>query len=224
MSRVSESTGFAERLDHALISFELHITETQKKTLLNYLEQLSKWNKTYNLTAIRDQEQALIHHVFDSLSVVGPIQKTMQNKNIAAPRIMDVGSGGGLPGVILAITLPQANIICIDTVEKKTAFVRHVAGVLNLKNLDALHARVEEVTDKAMDVVVSRAFASLKDFANLAGQHVVKNGELIAMKGKHPQDEMLELTQTAWIVDKVESLVVPELDAERCLVWMARKG
>lgn len=224
MSRESESTGFAERLDHALISFELHITATQKKTLLNYLEQLSKWNKTYNLTAIRDQEQALIQHVFDSLSVVSPIQKRMQEKNIAAPRIMDVGSGGGLPGVILAITLPQANIVCIDTVEKKTAFVRHVAGVLNLKNLDALHARVEEVTDKQMDVVVSRAFASLKDFANLAGQHVVKNGELIAMKGKHPQDEMLELAQTAWIVDKVETLVVPELDAERCLVWMTRKG
>ena len=212
------------RLEQTIATYELEITAEQKNSLLEYLEQLNKWNKTYNLTAIRNQEQALIQHLFDSLSVVRPIVQCTNNKNIANPKIMDVGSGGGLPGVILAIALPQASVVCVDAVDKKMAFIRHIAGVLQLKNLKAVHTRVEELPNAEMDVVTSRAFASLKDFAVLSGKHVSTDGELVAMKGKHPTDEIEELEQTEWKVKNIETLTVPELDAERCLVWMQRKG
>jgi 16S rRNA (guanine527-N7)-methyltransferase len=155
---------------------------------------------------------------------VRPIVQCTNNKNIANSKIMDVGSGGGLPGVILAIALPQASVVCVDAVDKKMAFIRHIAGVLQLKNLKAIHARVEELPNAEMDVVTSRAFASLKDFAVLSGKHVSADGELVAMKGKRPTDEIEELEQTEWKVKNIETLTVPELDAERCLVWMQRKG
>ena len=224
MSSHVRDSGFLSRLERVITTYELLLTTEQKKNLLAYLEQLNKWNKTYNLTAIRDQEQALIQHLFDSLSVVKTFQQRMHSRSITHPTIMDVGSGGGLPGVILAITMPDASVICVDAVEKKIAFIRHVASVLQLKNLKALHTRIEELPDADMDIVTSRAFASLKDFANLSGKHVAVNGELVAMKGKQPLDEISELNETDWVVREIETLDVPELDAERCLVWMQRKG
>ena len=224
MSSHVRDSNFLWRLERVITTYGLVITTAQKKNLLAYLEQLNKWNRTYNLTAIRDQEQALIQHLFDSLSVVKTFQQKIQRCGVTQPTIMDVGSGGGLPGVILAITLPEASITCIDAVEKKIAFIRHVAGVLQLKNLRALHTRIEELPDAGMDIVTSRAFASLKDFANLAGKHVAMKGELVAMKGKQPTDEITELNGTDWAVKEIETLTVPELDAERCLVWMQRKG
>lgn len=223
MSRKNTSLSFLVRLESVIKSYGLVITALQKTQLLDYLEQLSKWNKTYNLTAIRDQEQALIQHLFDSLSIVGPLKQCLQENAITHPSIMDVGSGGGLPGVILAITLPEASVICIDAVEKKIAFIKHVASVLQIKNLKALHTRVEELEDAGMNIVTSRAFASLKDFANLSGKHVSVNGRLVAMKGKQPIEEMSGLDNTGWVVNHIETLMVPELDAERCLVWMQRK-
>ena len=219
-----KDSSFLARLEDVIATYALNITDEQKKCLLKYLEQLNKWNKTYNLTAIRDQQQALVQHLFDSLSIVSPLQLNIQHHAMTHPKIMDVGSGGGLPGVILAIVFPEASIICVDAVEKKIAFIRHVAGVLELKNLRALHTRIEDLSDASMDIVTSRAFASLKDFAMLAGKHVSINGEMIAMKGKHPADEIAELDATDWVVKEVETLTVPELDAERCLVWMQRKG
>ena len=224
MSKDTKDESFLVRLERVIAKYGLVITTAQKKSLLNYLEQLNKWNKTYNLTAIRDQEQALVQHLFDSLSLVNPIQRTLQTKGITQPLIMDVGSGGGLPGVILAITLPEASIKCVDAVEKKIAFIRHVAGVLQLKNLKVVHDRVEELENQQMDLVTSRAFASLRDFATLSGKHVSVTGELVAMKGKYPKDEISELQNTAWAEKEIETLIVPELDAERCLVWMQRKG
>jgi 16S rRNA (guanine527-N7)-methyltransferase len=224
MIEQKKDRSFLARLDDVIATYALIITESQKECLLNYLEQLNKWNKTYNLTAIRDQEQALIQHLFDSLSVVRPLQLNIQDHGIKHPKIMDVGSGGGLPGVILAIAFPEATVICVDAVEKKIAFIRHVASVLQLKNLKGLHTRIEELPDASMDIVTSRAFASLKDFATLAGKHVSINGALVAMKGKHPVDEIAELDATDWVVKDIEILTVPELDAERCLVWMQRKG
>lgn len=224
MSDQNKKISFESRLEHVIKSYGLEVSAEQKTCLLNYLEQLSKWNKTYNLTAIRNQDQALVQHLFDSLSIVRPLQIKMQSHGITQPKIMDVGSGGGLPGVILAITMPQATITCVDAVEKKIAFIRHVAGVLQLKNLKALHARVEELPCAEMDIVTSRAFASLKDFADLSGKHVSLNGELVAMKAKQPADEISELNGAAWVVKEIETLTVPELDAERCIVWMQRKG
>jgi len=224
MNHQINDCSFLARLERVITSFGLVITAAQMDCLLAYLEQLNKWNKTYNLTAIRDQEQALIQHLFDSLSIVKPLQLNIQSHGITHPKIMDVGSGGGLPGVVLAITLPEASILCVDAVEKKVAFIKHVAGVLQLKNLKALHTRIQELPSAGMDIVTSRAFASLKDFANLSGKHVSVHGELVAMKGKNPKDEISEMDKTEWVVKEIETLTVPELDAERCLVWMQRKG
>jgi 16S rRNA (guanine527-N7)-methyltransferase len=224
MSIQDRDRSFLGRLEAVITIYGLVISNAQKHCLLDYLEQLNKWNKTYNLTAIRDPQQALIQHVFDSLSVVKPLQLKLQNHSVVHPKIMDVGSGGGLPGAILAITFPEASVICVDAVEKKIAFIRHVASVLQLKQLKTSHARIEDLPDAGMDIVISRAFASLKDFVTIAGKHVSINGELVAMKGKQPLDEIIALKDTDWMVKEIETLTVPELDAERCLVWMQRKG
>ena len=224
MTDQKKDSSFLTRLEGVIATYALNITDEQKERLLEYLEQLNKWNKSYNLTAIRDREQALIQHLFDSLSVVRPLHLHIQSYAIMHPKIMDVGSGGGLPGVILAISFPDAMVICVDAVEKKIAFIRHVASVLQLKNLKGLHARIEVLPEANVDIVTSRAFASLKDFATLAGKHVSINGALVAMKGKRPEDEIAELKTTDWVVKEIETLTVPELEAERCLVWMRRKG
>ncbi len=215
----------SERLTRALAKLKLIATPEQEVALLEYLTQLLRWNKTYNLTAIRDPNQALVHHIFDSLSLVNPIQRTLNLSATSIETIIDVGSGGGLPGVILAIMLPTVKVTCVDAVEKKALFVRQMAGVLALKNLSGLHARIETLEPLHSTLVTSRAFASLTDFAQLAGKHVCEQGHLLAMKGITPTDEISALsTLTTWSAKEVEPLTVPELEAQRCLVWMQRKG
>ena len=214
------------RLLDAARQLDIHVTEVQCATLLRYLEQLQKWNRTYNLTALRDVEKMLIQHLFDSMALILPLMKyldTSQPVDTSRP-LVDVGSGGGLPGVVMAILLPQWQVHCVDAVEKKMAFVRQMAGSLKLGNLHAHHARIETLPPFNAQVVVSRAFASLEDFAQWSGVHVADTGCLLAMKGRRPDDEIEALERnTAWSVDKVEPLNVPELDAQRCLVWMSRK-
>lgn len=214
------------RLLEAARKLEISVTEAQCATLLRYLEQLQKWNRTYNLTALRDVEKMLIQHLFDSMALILPLMKyldTSQTVDTSRP-LVDVGSGGGLPGVVMAILLPQWQVHCVDAVEKKMAFVRQMAGSLKLGNLHAHHARIETLPPFNAQVVVSRAFASLEDFAQWSGVHVADTGCLLAMKGRRPDDEIEALERnTAWSVDKVEPLNVPELDAQRCLVWMSRK-
>ncbi len=149
----------------------------------------------------------------------------MLYKNTVYPVVVDVGSGAGLPGVVLAAMCPEATIHCVDTVEKKATFIRYVAGVLRLPNLQAHHARVEQLPLFEADLVVSRAFASLADFATLAGRHVSENGQLLAMKGREPTEEIEELSsKTSWRVAHIEPLQVPDLDAQRCLVWLTEQG
>jgi 16S rRNA (guanine527-N7)-methyltransferase len=196
----------------------------QQQQLLDYLNELLKWNKTYNLTAIRNPQQALIHHVFDSLSIVGPIQSYLADQGVKQPTILDVGSGAGLPGVVLAVMLPAAKITCVDAVEKKTSFIRQAASVLKLDNLSATHARVEQLNLNKYDVVTSRAFASLEDFVTLAGDQALPTGVLLAMKGKRPDDEIQQMhNRTQWNVTKTDQIAVPQLNAERCLLWIKRK-
>jgi 16S rRNA (guanine527-N7)-methyltransferase len=208
-----------ERLTEACRQLGLSVDEPQQGKLLRYLEQLQKWNRTYNLTAIRDAEQMLVQHVFDSLAVVRPLGAALG----VSAELMDVGSGGGLPGVVLAILRPHWRVSCVDAVEKKTAFVRQMSGVLDLPNLQARHARVETLEPAQCDLVTSRAFASLADFAELAGRHVREGGRLAAMKGKTPDEEIDALReQGVWMVERIEPLAVPELDAQRCLIWMRR--
>lgn len=217
---------YLRRLQDAVAQLGIEATDTQCELLLQYLQQLQKWNRTYNLTAIRDPEQMLVQHVFDSLAIIPALKKhldTFRADNETLP-IVDVGSGAGLPGVVIAILLPGTQVHCIDAVEKKMAFVRQVSGSLKLANLHAHHARVESLPPFNAQVVVSRAFASLNDFANWSGRHVAASGVLLAMKGREPHEEIDALhEQTEWRVSAIEPLHVPALDAQRCLVWMSRK-
>ncbi len=211
-----------QRLAHAAGALGVQMDPERASTLLAYMEQLQRWNRTYNLTAVRDPEQMLVQHLFDSLSVLGPMEQALPHA-LSHATVVDVGSGGGLPGVVLAIMRPQWQVCCVDAVEKKMAFVRQMSGALALPNLRAVHARVETLEPMEADIVVSRAFASLLDFATLAGRHVAQGGHLLAMKGREPEDEIGALRAGArWDVERIEPLSVPELDARRCLVWMSR--
>lgn len=215
----------ADQLKQACQALELNPSDKQCAQLLEYLSQLLKWNKTYNLTAIRDAEQALIQHIFDSLSVVPILNKLSVAQEAKDIKVLDVGSGAGLPGVVIAIMMTNAKVTCVDTVEKKMSFVRQMISVLKLDNLQAVHTRVENMVSEKYDVVTSRAFASLKDFANLAGHHVDEKGYLLAMKGKEPTEEIEDLLkETNWKVQSIQSLLVPQLNAQRSLVWMNQKG
>ena len=217
----------AAALKRAAAELELSLDERQENAILAYMTQIQKWNKTYNLTALRTPDQILVQHVLDSLSVVNPIRRFLaaHSKNESAV-IVDVGSGAGLPGTLLAVMHPEWQVHCIDAVEKKMAFVRQMSSVLGLSNLHAVHGRVEQLPAYEADIVVSRAFASLPDFVELAGRHVATHGTVLAMKGKVPQDEIdsLHAAQSQWQVQGIEALHVPLLDAQRCLVWIHRQG
>ncbi|MEI2417049.1 16S rRNA (guanine(527)-N(7))-methyltransferase RsmG [Orrella sp. JC864] len=221
-----EPGGQLRRLQAAAQALDVPLAPAQAQQLLDYLAQMQRWNRTYNLTALRDPEQMLVQHVFDSLSVVAPLERELARQGRAAQAcVMDVGSGGGLPGVVIAVCKPGWSVCCVDAVEKKTAFVRQMGGALKLPNLSARHSRIEQLDPAACDVVVSRAFASLQDFSRLAGRHVRPGGWLLAMKGRDPVDETAALEQDGqWAVARSEPLHVPELQAQRCLIWMCRKG
>lgn len=216
---------YFKKLAQACEDLSIDISEMQCKQLVEYLSQLMKWNQTYNLTAIRDPEQALIQHIFDSLAIVPGLQRYCLKTNLQEPKVLDVGSGAGLPGVVIAVMFPEATVTCVDPVEKKISFIRQIAGVLKLKNLHAKHARVEELMANEWDIASSRAFASLVDFARLTGPCIKQNGLLLAMKGKEPVEEISVLQEkTEWIVTEIDQLKVPELPAQRCLLWIKRKG
>lgn len=216
---------FTQRLQSASKQIGIELTELQQQTLLNYLRQLQRWNKTYNLTALRDPEQMLIQHLFDSLSIVPAVKEIASFKKEAGFSILDVGSGGGLPGVVLAAICSTWNVTCVDAVEKKISFIRQMSAVLSLPNLQSVHERIEKLPCLNVDLIISRAFASLYDFVRLSEGHLSLTGKIIAMKAKKPEGEIVELeTQTNWRVDYIEPLIVPELDAERCLVYLKRVG
>ena len=208
-----------DRILEAGAKLGLNLSTQQAQSLADYLALIQKWTKVYNLTAVRDPEEMLTHHLFDSLSVIAPLQRQLvaMGKGEAA-RLLDVGSGAGLPGVVVAICCPGVKVDCVDTVGKKAAFIQQVAVSLGLKNLRGVHARVESLTD-GYDVVSSRAFASLVDFTTWSRSAVGEGGVWMGMKGKHPADEMAALPASV-AVFHVEQLVVPGLDAERCIVWM----
>lgn len=184
--------------------------------LLDYLALIQRWNRVYNLTAIRDPAAMLTHHLIDSLSVIPPLR---QRAPAPCGRVLDVGSGAGLPGVVIAINDPSLTVDCVDTVGKKASFIQQVAAELRLPQLRGLHARVEALPPASADVITSRAFSSLTDFIHLTRQHLAPGGVWMAMKGKHPADEIAALPSDIDVFH-VEQLSVPGLDAERCLVWM----
>ena len=197
--------------------------------LLGYLDLLQRWNATYNLTAVRDPQDMLRQHLADCLAVVVPMARQLGSaiddpgRDTARPlRVLDVGSGGGLPGVVLALMFPHWQVVCVDTVGKKAAFIRQVAAELGLRNLGAEHARVEALKGEPFDVVASRAFASLVDFTQLSRTSLAPQGVWMAMKGKTPAAELSALPGDIGVFH-VEPLSVPGLNAERCLVWMRLK-
>lgn len=221
---MTELAIYRPHLQSALDNLNISLAPEQQDKLLLYVKQLERWNRTYNLTAIRDVEQMLVQHVFDSLSVLPVVQQILDKNTVTESAIVDVGSGGGLPGIVLAIAGPWT-VHCVDSVEKKMAFVRQMSGVLDLPNLQAHHARVEQIEPFNADIVISRAFSSLVDFARLAGNHVKKGGYLLAMKGRIPDEEIVALeAETPWQVDSIETLSVPELDAHRCVLRLSREG
>ena len=202
--------------DLAAVAAELAVplTVAQRDKLERYLALLSQWNAVYNLTALRDPADMFSHHLADCLAVVPPLCREKPSG-----RVLDVGSGGGLPGVVLAIENTGWQVTCVDAVGKKAAFVRQVAGSLQLPNLQALHARIESLREPPFDLVVSRAFSSLADFTALTRPLLASGGVWAAMKGKEPADEVAALPADITVFH-VEPVVVPGLDADRCLVWM----
>jgi 16S rRNA (guanine527-N7)-methyltransferase len=209
------STNLAEDLNAGIQALGLNLSAEQQQRLLNYMALIQKWTKVYNLTAVRDPAEMLTHHLLDSLTAITPLTRHTLGQPI---RLLDVGSGGGLPGVVLAICMPELTVTCVDTVAKKAAFVQQVAVSLRLSNLRGLHARVETLTDP-YQVICSRAFASLPDFVTWSRSALAEGGVWMAMKGKHPQDEIDTLPQDVKVLH-VEPLTVPGLDVERCMVWM----
>ena len=194
----------------------LDLNDTQRGKLLDYVALLSKWNAVYNLTAIRDPRQMLIQHILDSLSIVPHLATR------GASSVLDVGSGGGLPGIVLAIVLPDWTVTVNDIVHKKTAFQAQAKAELGLANLSVVTGRVETLQPGAevpakFDVIVSRAFAELSDFVTLARHLVAEQGAIWAMKGVRPDGEIERLPAGAH-VEQIIRLNVPSLDAERHLI------
>ena len=208
------------RLLDATARLGLAIADSEVSRLLGYLDLLQRWNATYNLTAVRDPYRMLTQHLVDCLALVAPLRR--HQGPAATARLLDVGSGGGLPGVVIAIVNPDNDVTCVDAVGKKAAFVQQVATSLRLKNLHSQHTRVEQMNAAAFDVITSRAFASLADFVALTRRHLAADGVWLAMKGKDPVDERAALPADIDVFH-VEQLSVPGLDADRCLVWMRPK-
>jgi 16S rRNA (guanine527-N7)-methyltransferase len=198
-------TDFANKLADGITQMGLHISAERQEKLLHYLALLNKWNKVYNLTAVRDPLEMVTLHLLDSLSVMPYIK---------GQRLLDVGSGGGLPGIVLAICLPELQVTTIDTVQKKAIFMRHVKGELGLDNLAVVHARVETFEAEPFDLIISRAFSELKLFIDLTRHLLSENGHWLAMKGVSPEQELsaLKVKHSA-----VYPLLVAGLQAERHL-------
>lgn len=213
-----------KELRQGLVDLALVLDDAQITHLLDYLALIEKWTKVYNLTAVRDPAEMLTHHLLDSLAVIAPLRQqlaALSPAESARPiKLLDVGSGAGLPGIVIAICCPEVAVDCVDTVAKKAAFIRQVAANLRLPNLRGLHARVESLTEQ-YDVISSRAFASLLDFTSWSSAALAEHGVWLAMKGKHPADEIGVLPAEI-VVFHVEQLTVPGLNAERCIVWMRK--
>ena len=213
-------------LRQGLKALDLALSDAQVGQLLDYMALIEKWTKVYNLTAVRNPVEMLTHHLLDSLAVIKPLRLKLTATGIQARaeasatklRLLDVGSGAGLPGAVIAICCPDIAVDCVDTVAKKAAFIQQVALGLRLPNLRGIHARVENLTD-TYAVVSSRAFASLVDFTQWSVAALAEEGIWMGMKGKHPAEEMAALPATVNVFH-VEQLSVPGLDAERCIIWM----
>ena len=201
-------------LTDGIAELGLGLNPAQHEQLLDYLQLLFKWNAVYNLTSVRDPMQMVTHHLLDSLAAVPAFEGT---KNV-----LDVGAGGGLPGMVLAICRPDMKVAMIDTVHKKTAFLTQVKAELGLANVTVYTKRVEQLEVKELfDVITSRAFADLLDFVNWSGHLLAEGGQFIALKGVAATDEQ-QRVPSPWKITKLQALKVPKLEAERHLVFISK--
>ena len=212
--KLFDRAALAEVLKQGVAELGLALSAAQQEQLLDYLALLNKWNSVYNLTSVRDPMQMMTLHLLDTLAAVPAFE--------GAQNVLDVGAGGGLPGVVLAISKPDMKLSMIDTVHKKTAFLTQVKAELGLANVTVYTKKVQELEVKQpFDVITSRAFADLSDFVNWSGHLLAEGGRFIALKGTAPQDERERLPEP-WKVERLQALEVPGLEAERHLVFIAR--
>jgi 16S rRNA (guanine527-N7)-methyltransferase len=203
-----------ERLAHGAATLGVNLTEADAARLLRLLDELERWNRTYNLTAIRDRDQMLTHHLLDSLAI---------HPDLAGAAVADVGTGAGFPGLPLAVLNPQRRFTLIDSAGKKIRFVRHAARELGLGNVEGLHGRVETLQGRTFDTVVARAFAPLPELVGfvtpLCGPG--PQTKVLAMKGKWPQDE-IDALPSGWHQQGSHELTIPGLDESRCVIILRR--
>ena len=200
----------------------LSLTTTDRERLLAYLALIQRWTKVYNLTAVRNTGEMFTHHLLDCLAVILPLRQGAGLAGQGALRVLDVGSGAGLPGVILAMLNPAWQITCVDAVAKKAAFIRQASAELGLPNLEGVHGRVEGAgtfRKPEFDLITSRAFASIQDFTTLTKSLLAPGGQWAAMKANLSAEERADIPVDVAMFH-VEQLDVPELNEKRCLVWL----
>jgi len=211
----------ADDLQRGLDELGLELSAPTQTQLLRYLDLIAHWSRVYNLTAVREPAAMLTQHLLDCLAIVPPLRRQLgeAGQGRAGLRVLDVGSGAGLPGVVLAICEPGWQVTCVDAVAKKAAFIRQVAAELGLPNLQASHQRVEAMAGETFGLITSRAFATLADFVNLTRERLAPGGHWAAMKAHLAPDERERVPADVELFH-VEPLLVPGLDAARCLVWL----
>ena len=214
----SAHTELRSLLEDGLAALGLPLDASRLDALLTFAELLLRWGRTYNLTAIRAPREVITHHLLDCLAVLPPLQRELVQSH--GRRVLDVGSGAGLPGVVVAIADPTIQVVCVDSVGKKMAFVAQALASLSLRNVEAVHGRVESLHTPPFDVIVSRAFSQLATFVTSTKHLLGPGGVWIAMKGKVPAAEIEEMSP-AWAMH-VEPLTVPHLNADRCVVTIRR--
>jgi len=201
------------QLQQGCESLGIALDHDQQQQLLRYVALMHKWNKVYNLTSVRDPAQMMSRHIIDSLSVLPYLN---------APSLLDVGTGGGLPGIPAAIAHPDSAVTLLDSNSKKTRFLQQVKAELGLSNVTVVHGRVEQVSLSKFAIITARAFASIDDIIELAGQHCEHDGQLVLMKGVYPAEE-LAFDSTAFHLGDVVTLKVPGCDGERHLVRLIKE-
>lgn len=229
---MSRATFFDEQqvrglLTSGLTEMGLDCSKAEYQQLIDYLSLMTKWNPIYNLTSIRELSKMVSHHLLDSLAITKIYREWLTA--LGTKSVLDVGTGGGLPGIVLAITNPSWKVTLIDPVHKKTAFLTQVKSQLLLNNTTIITGKVEDLpTDKHYDLITSRAFASIVDFVSLSQNVLKREGLFAAMKGVWPHNELAsleELSPTIW-ASEVHKLQVPQLNAERHVVklWRANSA